>query len=393
METRSTSCAGLLGLHDKKRLRMNLNVLHRMMGWGQEPPYLPIMWELPRQIHEINSQSKWLVVRRADSHTTQTMHILKQGETDKIHQIIQQPSAPGQPQHNDWIALEYIMPHLWAERKWDFRIHVLAVGVDPMRIFIGGPGLAFARMAVDKFNMDSRALTVHTALAYAPGQNNDRDNTDDLRVRNFKEVVALFGKKEFQEIWTQIERASLEAVLSVEPRLRDSGHLLMGYSDQCFELLGLDFMLDAKGKVYLLEVNRNNDPGYYNAAQGHVKQQVLNDELCVAGISCAQASVDPVERIPDAERPFLQPFEKAEKPLERLDEEHRRLLARAARTDFKLVWPAPKRFEHIAVALNGTEEWALSYYSRHLQSDNLKTMALHRPRVMGVTNNFVVHSD
>lgn len=358
-ETKSSSCPGLAGLASKKVLRTNLDLFERMMG-RSHAGFLPQAWNLPQDLHQMTAaHDGYIILRDPHSHFANNVHIVHSSSLDQIHEVLNQGKG------KEWMGIKYVMPQLWDKRKWDFRVHVLISGYDPMRVWLGGEELTFARRAMEDFTFEDTSIRVHTTNMRYDG------SVDENPFRPFPDARKFFPGGAWEKMMKQVRTIVQRSLLAVEPRVRDRGKMLMLYSDQCWELLGYDFYPAENGDVYLLEVNRNPDPGYvYSQLQGEIKAQTMHDVLCVVGASCAMASKDPIANLTEDERTFLEPFEFSSGNItERLLEDHRRYLKRAARTSFVPVWPPLEEdAEAMAYAkqLQATEEWYPSYFSKLL---------------------------
>lgn len=399
-ETRVSSCPGLEGARLSTQVFSNLQIFHANLARAARSTFWLRTWDLSTMNPflypdmRLYSKSGWLSFTRAeqDYKGERPFHIVANNDFERMQDLVWERD-PKRKRHPRWIASEYRLPYLWEKRKWDFRVHVVVLGFDPLRLFLGSPDTSYARVAMQPFTMDNLDARVHDVKHGTKLGPQGGGNGDEKRIRALRDLQPLLGDKDWALMWKQVERIAVETILAVEPRMRDSGRALLQYSDQCFETLGIDLALDKNKKVYLLEVHRNPAPTYYNVAQAAARNKVLHDSMCLAGLTCAQASVDPVQPLPAQERPFLQPFEWASDELERLTEEHRRLLARAARTEFSLIWPPPPHLQNLLMDMNLTEEWAPSYYSKHLLQQILQNTSMHQAkRRLGVKNSKFVMS-
>lgn len=364
--TKSTNCPGLGGIASKHHLRTNLDLFELHMG-RTRAGFLPKAWQVPQQIAQMNAEyDGYIILRDPHSHFAKNVHVVHSTAIDEINEILDKAKEGQGPQWTkEFMAIKYITPQLWDNRKWDFRVHVLVTGFDPMRVWMGGEELVFARRAMQDFTFEDRGIRVHTTNMRYDG------STDENPFRPFRDARKFFPGDAWDKMWTQVRTIVQRTLLAVEPRMRDRGKMLMSYSEQCWELLGYDFYPAESGEVYLLEANRNPDPGYvYSYLQGEVKAQTMHDVLCVVGASCAMASKDPVPILAEEERVFLEPFELfSGNVTERLLEDHRRYVKRANRTSFLQLWPPlPRDKDAIEYAkqLQKTEEWYPSYFAKLL---------------------------
>ena len=167
---------------------------------------------------------------------------------------------------HDAVLQRYISnPLLIGGRKWDARIYVLLLSVDPPRAFVSREGLGrFCTSDYRGTNLSSLG-NVHAhltnfciskkAAGFTAGQTK-RKLSSVLRM--LEETVRDFTEEDF---WRSVDSVVSTTILALHPEIARIYRSHMGNSDgdgtRAFHLLGFDVILDANFNPWLLEVNAN----------------------------------------------------------------------------------------------------------------------------------------
>ena len=165
-------------------------------------------------------------------------------------------------------------PYLINDHKFDLRIYCLVTGVDPLRVYIHEEGLTristvayslkntknrFAHLTNYSINKKSplfAAASIEAGVG-VDGQANDAD------MEGFKWSLSAFKKwlsrKESPEVMARtvlkIHDLVVKTMIAAEAEITPRMHNAANYRTNCFELFGLDVILDSKLEPHLLEVN------------------------------------------------------------------------------------------------------------------------------------------
>ena len=188
-------------------------------------------------------------------------------------------------------------PYLIDNLKFDLRIYVLLTGCDPLRVFIYKEGLA--RFATEEYKppkgLNLENLFMHLTN-YAINKKNknfifNKDPTQDCEghKRSLSSVLKLLENQghDVDNLMHEIEKMIVKMFCSVQPILSHNYYSCQSQSfrnDMCFELLGLDILLDHKLKPYLIEVNHTPSFTTDTPLDKSVKRHVIRDSLILMNI-------------------------------------------------------------------------------------------------------------
>lgn len=192
--------------------------------------------------------------------------------------------------------------------KFDLRIYVLVAGCNPLRIYIYEDGLV--RLAAEKYervnkeNKDNKFKHLtnyavskqHSSFFIGQGNNPNPsqssqtlDSGHKLSLESFLQTLSSQGFRT-DLTWSSIKKLALFTILSIQPMLQHAFNV--SYPDDpfhqaCFEVLGLDVLLDDCLKPHLLEVNHSPSLGVDSSVDGRVKENLVRDTLNLLGL-CPQ---------------------------------------------------------------------------------------------------------
>lgn len=156
--------------------------------------------------------------------------------------------------------------------KFDLRIYVLVAGCAPLRLYLFRDGLVrFATEKYERANSQNKSHKFKHLTNYAINKQNanfvvgSEEEEQGVRapmsykrsIEDFFSELAAQGYR-MEAVWRQIKKICTHTVVSIQPILRHSyqaAHTDDPFNQICFEVLGLDILLDNTLKPYLLEVN------------------------------------------------------------------------------------------------------------------------------------------
>lgn len=191
-----------------------------------------------------------------------------------------------------------VSPLLYKGLKFDFRIYVLVTGCDPLRVYIYNEGLV--RFATEKYeppddnNIDN--LCMHLTN-YAINKENPKyvfnTSLENLSHGHKKSLAEFFQTlKNFDlpahDYWSQIKDQIVKTLIAGQSHLMHEYRMAQPHNfanDMCFQILGFDFMIDAKNKCYLLEVNHTPSFTAETPLDELVKANLIRDTLVLVKIT------------------------------------------------------------------------------------------------------------
>ena len=279
---------GMYALARKNNLAKNLMRMKRQ--FSKEYNYFPKTWLLPTEMGDFKAQF---------SKKNKKTFIVKPEASCQGRGIFLTKSINSIDPDERYVAQEYLSkPYLIDDLKFDLRIYVLVAGCSPLRIFIHEDGLA--RFATEKYvppkgkNLEDMCMHLTN---YAINKNNSKfvfnedPEADDVGHKRSLAAVFEYLRSEGHDVdnlWKQIGDMTIKTLVSVQPSL---AHCYKSCqpdeptNSMCFEILGLDVILDHKLRPYLLEVNHSPSFTTDSPLDKKIKRRVINEALKLMNIS------------------------------------------------------------------------------------------------------------
>ncbi|MCA1770760.1 MAG: tubulin--tyrosine ligase family protein [Halomonas sp.] len=283
---------GNAALTVKSRLHESLAALRERMveshGADSEPAsrlaFFPRAWVMPHDYHAL---------QRAALANPDQRWILKPTNASKGKGVQVLPDAGDAPLAADWMVQEYLSnPHTIRGHKYVLRLYVLVSSLEPLRVYLYRQG--FAKLASDPWdpddvdnpysqltNPDINALNDH---ADVPVEFIDLD-----RYRAWLRDQGHDDDRLFARIHDLVALTAISAVDAMRQRTAKVGADPQG----CYELLGLDCLVDDTLKPWILECNLSPSLGICAAPEtgGRVEPDgSARDAAGAAPSPCGRAS-------------------------------------------------------------------------------------------------------
>ena len=281
---------GMSALSRKNNLGRNL--LRMKKHFPEEYRFFPDTWILPTDLADFKQQftskkNRTFIVK--PDNQCQGRGIFLTRDFDKIPIDFNQ----------GLVAQRYIhKPFLLDGYKFDMRIYVLVTGSDPLRIFLHEEGLVRlcttpyvppvgSNLAQPTMHLTNYAVNVRNPLF------EENTNPQDIHSGHKRSLKALYdhlAEKGYDVLClqSQIEDLIIKTLITVQPSLAHVQRSCQGEdieNSMCFELLGLDVILDGKLRPWLLEVNHAPSFGTDSELDQLVKFKVISDSLKIAHIN------------------------------------------------------------------------------------------------------------
>lgn len=215
-----------------------------------------------------------------------------------------------------YVVQKYIRnPLLIDELKFDCRLYILVLSVDPLRIYLFKEGLA--RFSTDPYRQPTKKnlsnhymhLTNYAINAKNKGKfifNKNLDDADQGHKRTFTSVLEHIqenyddGDQKVDAMMHKIEQLIIKTMITVQPSLK---HYLnipnkaqYSYNDDvnfnsnkinsmCFEILGFDVLIDDKLKPWLIEINHAPSFATDTPLDFKMKKDVVADAIQILGMT------------------------------------------------------------------------------------------------------------
>ena len=194
-------------------------------------------------------------------------------------------------------------PYLINGHKFDLRIYVLVTGVDPLRVYIHEEGLTRISTAAyslkntkNRFahltNYSINKKSPHFVAASESATVGDDGTSNDADVEGYKWSLGAFkrwlAKAESPEIAARtslkINDLVVKTMIAAEAYITPRLHKAANFRTNCFELFGLDVILDSKLEPHLLEVNISPSLMGASPLDRKIKGTLVADVLHVSGV-------------------------------------------------------------------------------------------------------------
>lgn len=183
--------------------------------------------------------------------------------------------------------------------KFDLRLYVLVLGVEPLRIFLFKDGLA--RLATTPYSKptDHNMSNMQMHLTnYAINKNsmgfmkNYTAMADFVGSKRSLKFVLRYLRKTFKadtsQLMKEIKDLIIKSIIGAQAHLSHSyrNYQLEDYENSlAFEILGFDIMLTDDVKPYLLEINHAPSFATDSPLDEKIKGQVIYDTVNLLGLS------------------------------------------------------------------------------------------------------------
>ncbi|WP_175443085.1 amylase [Halofilum ochraceum] len=244
--------------------------------------FVPTVYSMPRDYHALLSAA-------ADNPDQLWMLKPKNGARGRDIRLLDDVAET--PTDDRWLVQGYLhRPHLMKDRKYVLRLYVLVSSIEPLRVYVYEQG--FAKLASCPYTLEDRSNPyVHQTNPDVNARNTDAESPvvfiDFTRYRAWLREQGHDDQLLFERIDDLI---ALTMIGAREP-MRSATARFEADPRGCYELIGLDCLVDEDLNPWLLECNLSPSLGVCAApndggvVEEQVKHQLVTDMVALVGLN------------------------------------------------------------------------------------------------------------
>lgn len=263
---------GCTALADKWLLFQNLERRYGSNSTEQKNTvkrFYPHTWRLPEDREELssnfkNNDTKPLIIKSKKGSYGQGMHVVN--------------SIKALPQKGSWLAQEYLnSPHLINRSKYNIRVFVLITDTKPFTAYLYHD--AIIDINVQPYSKNSNSFSDQSIhIANTGVQCKQKDLNLEKHFLNLQKWLSLLAiETDSNKVWQAVKEVIKKTFLAGADPIHKHASKKIAHSEQCFELFGLDLMLDDELNPWIIECNRT--PSMSPKYSGPLKFNLLKDTL------------------------------------------------------------------------------------------------------------------
>ncbi len=192
---------------------------------------------------------------------------------------------------SDWLVQRYIdNPHLYDGHKYVLRCYVLITSVEPLRVYLYKEG--FAKLASEKYAKEDLSNPYVHLTNPDINELNEEVETPVIFIpfSDYKTWLTAQGMDP-NEIFAKIKDLVVLTAISVRERMRERLSEIASDTSGCYELIGIDCLVDETGKPWILECNLSpslevvSSSGGGDDVEASVKRNVVEDIVSIKGLN------------------------------------------------------------------------------------------------------------
>ncbi|CBZ53330.1 tubulin-tyrosine ligase family domain-containing protein [Neospora caninum Liverpool] len=266
------------------------NLLRMKAYYPKEYKFFPHTWSLPADLADFRCQ---FTGRRRKT------FIIKPDASSQGRGIFLTRNIEDIDPTEHLVAQRYLhKPFLIDGLKFDLRIYVLLAGCNPLRLFVHQDGLVrfatspYAKPTGKNLHDKTMHLTNYainkSSSNFTP--NRDPANPSKGHKRSLFHVLDHLKSEghDVDALCKEIDECLCKTIIAIQPSLAHIYGSCKGEdlsNSMCFEVLGIDIMIDHKLTPWLIEVNHSPSFSTDSDLDTIVKFKVIRDALVLLGLS------------------------------------------------------------------------------------------------------------
>lgn len=195
------------------------------------------------------------------------------------------------PMGDEWLIQRYLHnPHLIDGRKYVLRLYVLIRGLEPLRVYRYAQG--FAKLASHAYTLDD--LTDPFIHQTNPDINATNTGVNDpvvfIDLKQYAERITAEGH-DSDALFARIDQLLAITAIAARETMRTETLAAGADPEGCFELMGIDCLIDQSMNPWLLECNLNPSLGVFagpddgGETEAQVKRTMVHDLVSLVGLN------------------------------------------------------------------------------------------------------------
>lgn len=176
--------------------------------------------------------------------------------------------------------------------KFDLRVYALVTSIDPLRVYVYNEGLARFATSPYKEPKGHNTTNMYMHLTNYSVNKHSRTYSRDDEVgskRKFSTLNRILSTEGYDVValWNNIDDVVIKTVISAWPVLRHNyvaSFPTHDITNACFEILGVDILIDQNLKPWLLEVNHSPSFHTDGLVDKEVKYALIRDTFSMLNI-------------------------------------------------------------------------------------------------------------
>ncbi|CAN0147841.1 unnamed protein product, partial [Ectocarpus fasciculatus] len=281
---------GMTNIARKNRMGQNLNKFQKL--FPREFNFYPKTWVLPHELTDFRNQFD-----HAGNSLGGKVFILKPDTGCQGKGIFLTKSWDNVPTMDNWVAQVYMKKPLLIDGfKFDLRIYVFVTCVKPLRMYLFQDGLVRicseeyvkptkANIHMTQMHLTNYAVNKNNANFHQPGEAQAEDGSKRAVAWFMDWIREDWGDEKADRLWRRIGNISVKTLLTILPTLsreyeqsfKSFNNGMMFRGSRCFEVLGLDIMIDSKLNPWMIEVNHLPSFGTDSPLDLDIKERLMDE--------------------------------------------------------------------------------------------------------------------